>query len=120
MKKSSFLFSVIVMALTANVWASSDDQRIIDAAQKHPITIAEALQTADETAVMLTGTIQRQVKDEHYELKDATGSIAVEIDKKLASAAQLKQGTVVKVLGEVDTHRYKPTDIDVVKVEFVK
>lgn len=121
MKKSSLIFSALVMILSSNVWAGSEDeQRIIEAAQKHPVTVAEALKSADETAVMLTGTIQRQIEDEHYALKDATGTINVEIDKKLASAAQLKQGVTVKVFGEVDTHRYKPTDIDVVKVEFLK
>lgn len=119
MKKSSIAFSIIVMTLTANVWAGSDHQRIIDAAQKRAITIAEALQTADETPVMLTGIIQRKVTDERYELKDATGTIQVEIDKKLASATQLKQGTSVKVFGEIDTHRYKLTDIDAVKVEIL-
>ncbi len=121
MKKFPLIFSTILMACTANVWASDhDDQKIMDAAAKHPVTVAQAKKAADETAVSVTGTIVREVKHEHYELKDASGTIMVEIDENLATAAQLKAGTKVRVLGEVDTHKHKPTDIDAVKVEFVK
>ena len=38
---------------------------------------------------------------------------------RLASPAQLKPGTKVRVYGEVDTHRAKPTDIDAVKVDIL-
>ncbi|OTG89509.1 NirD/YgiW/YdeI family stress tolerance protein [Acinetobacter sp. ANC 3832] len=121
MKKYPLVLSAILMASTVHVWAGhDDDQRIIDAAAKHQVTVAQAKKSLDETAVSVTGTIVRQIKHEHYELKDATGTIPVEIDEKLATAAQLKAGTKVKVIGEVDTHKYKPTDIDAVKVEFVK
>ncbi|OTG79609.1 NirD/YgiW/YdeI family stress tolerance protein [Acinetobacter sp. ANC 4648] len=121
MKKSPLILSSILLAVTANVWAGhDDDQRIMAAAAKHPVTVAQAKKLGDETAVSVTGTIVRQVKHEHYELKDASGTIVVDIDEKLATAAQLKAGTKVKILGEVDTHKHRPTDIDAVKVEFIK
>lgn len=121
MKKSPFILSAILLALTANVWAGDDDDhKIIIAAEKHKVTVAQAKKLADETAISVIGTIVRQTKHEHYDLKDTSGTINVEIDEKLATANQLKVGTKVKVMGEVDTHRYKPTDIDVVKVEIMR
>ena len=46
--------------------------------------------------------------------------MTIEVDDELATAEQLKVGTEVKVVGEIDTHRYKPTDIEVVKIEMIK
>ena len=120
MKKSPFLLTVIVLGLTANVWAGKSDQKVISEAIKNQVTVAQASKAADATAVNITGTIVRHIKDDKFELKDHTGSIPVEIDDDLATAQQLKVGTKIKILGEVDTHRYKPTDIEVVKVEFLK
>lgn len=33
---------------------------------------------------------------------------------------QLKVGDKVSVIGEIDTHRIKPTDIDVIRIERIK
>lgn len=120
MKKTPILLTAILMALTANVWAGDSDRKIIDRAAKNTVTVSQANTLPDETAVNLTGTIVRHVQDEHFEFKDDTGSIHVEIDDKLASVNQLKAGTKIKLYGEVDTHREKPTDIDVVKIEILK
>lgn len=120
MKAQAILFlSSVLTIFSSPVWAGdAEDQRIISAAK--PVTVAVALKAAKDTPVQLTGTIVVQVKHEHYQLKDQTGVINVEIDDDLASAAQLKNGTKVRVIGEVDTHRYKAKDIDVVKVDILK
>ena len=120
MKKTPIIVTAILMALTANVWAGSSDQNVIDQAAKNSVTVAQATNLADETAVNLTGTIIRHIQEDHFELKDETGSIHVEVDDKLASINQLKAGTKVKVYGEVDTHREKATDIEVYKIEILK
>ena len=120
MKKTPIIVTAILMALTANVWAGSSDRKVIDQAAKNSVTVAQATTLADETAVNLTGTIIRHIQEDHFELKDATGSIHVEVDDKLASISQLKAGTKVKVYGEVDTHREKATDIEVYKIEILK
>ncbi|SPL71847.1 NirD/YgiW/YdeI family stress tolerance protein [Acinetobacter stercoris] len=120
MKIRSILFAVgICSVFSMSTWAKEDHQIIAEAENNH-ITIAEAKKTVDETAVTLTGDIVRQTKKEHYELKDTTGSIIVEIDDDLATPAQLKPGTQIRVIGEVDSHRHRPTDIDVVKLEFIR
>ena len=120
MKKTPMIVTAILMALTANVWAGSSDQKIIDQAAKNSVTVAQATNLADETAVNLTGTIIRHIQEDHFEFKDETGSIHVEVDDKLASINQLKAGTKVKIYGEVDTHREKATDIEVYKIEILK
>jgi uncharacterized protein (TIGR00156 family) len=50
---------------------------------KNNITIVQALRANDETAVTLQGHIVGQIKHEHYELKDTTGSMAIEVDDDL-------------------------------------
>lgn len=120
MKKTPIIVTVVLMALTANVWAGSSDQKVINQATKKSVTVAQATNLADETAVNLTGIIIRHIQGDHFELKDATGSIHVEVDDKLASIDQLKAGTKVKIYGEVDTHREKATDIEVYKIEILK
>ena len=119
MKKSPLLLSILLLGLTAHVWAGKDDHIIIQEGAQNPLTVAQALKAKDETAITLTGQIVRQSKAEHYELKDQTGTINIEVDDDVANANLLKVGTQVKVIGEVDTHRYKPTDIDVVNVEIL-
>ena len=120
MRKTPLLLSVIVFMLTPHVWAEQDDYGFFEEAAKNNITIVQALRANDETAVTLQGHIVGQIKHEHYELKDTTGSMTIEVDDDLATADQLKVGTEVKVVGEIDTHRYKPTDIEVVKIEIIK
>ena len=75
---------------------------------------------ADETGVTLTGTIVKHIAGDHYELKDKTGSIVIDVDDDLANGWQLKVGDKVRIVGEVDTHRIKPTEIEVLQIERVK
>lgn len=120
MKKTPFILTALLLGLTSNVWAAKSDQTIIAEASKNKISVAEAMKAADATPVNVTGVIVRHIKDDHFELKDNTGSIHVEIDEELATVQQLKAGTQIKIYGEVDTHREKPTDIEALKIELLK
>ena len=118
--KAALIVGSLMTVFSASTFASdAEDQHIIAAAGKNVVTIAHASKLADETAVSVTGSIVREVKHEHYELKDKSGTIIVDIDRDLATPAQLKPGTKVRVYGEVDTHRVKATDIDAVKVDIL-
>ena len=118
--KTAVMMGSLMAVFSVSAFADdAEDLRIIAAAGKNAVTVAQAAKSADETAVSVTGTIVREVKHEHYILKDKSGTITVDIDHKLASPAQLKPGTKVRVYGEVDTHRAKPTDIDAVKVDIL-
>lgn len=119
MKKSPFITSIILSLMMASAFAK-DDQLIVAEAEKNIFTIAQAAKAADETGVTVTGIISRHLQGEDYELKDATGTIKMEVDSDLATAQQLAVGTKVTVVAEVDTHRIKPTDLDVVYIQILK
>ena len=118
MKKIALL-AVIAgsLATSLSAWAGKDDHVIIQEAVNNHVQVAQAIKLADETAVTLTGTLVKQIDAEKFELKDATGTILLEIDDDISRATPIKVGDKVKVVGEVDTHSYKPTDIEVVLLE---
>ncbi|MOA37811.1 Bacterial OB fold (BOF) protein [compost metagenome] len=75
---------------------------------------------ADDTPVVLEGTVSKRIRGEHYEFKDATGSIRVEIDDEdWPSGAQVSDSTKVRLVGEVDNDR-DGREIDVDRVELVQ
>ncbi|MCU1204732.1 stress-induced protein YgiW [Stenotrophomonas maltophilia] len=83
-------------------------------------TVAEARAQRDDQPVVLRGTLVARIGHQRYRFKDATGEIDVEIDDKdLPSHQAVSPTTVVELHGEVDTHRFKPTDIDVEYVAVV-
>lgn len=96
------------------------DPAILNQAAKNVVTVSKAKTLADETGVTLTGTIVKHIAGDHYEFKDKTGSIIIEVDDDLAKGWELKAGDKVRIVGEVDTHRMKLTDIEVLQIERVK
>jgi len=83
-------------------------------------TVTEARSQRDDQPVVLRGTLIAKEGHERYRFKDATGEIEVEIDDDdLPHHAPISADTVVELRGEVDTHRFKPTDIDVDHVRVV-
>jgi uncharacterized protein (TIGR00156 family) len=97
-------------------WAGKSDQVIMTEAAQNMVTVAEAKQLPDETAVTLSGVIVRKTHKDHFELKDNSGKIGIEVNSDLWSPIGLKAGDKVKVIGEVDTHTGQATDIDVVQI----
>ncbi|MBJ9958206.1 NirD/YgiW/YdeI family stress tolerance protein [Acinetobacter courvalinii] len=118
MKKFIASYGIVILAgLSTTSWAGKDDHVIVQEAAKNVVTVSQVAKLADETGITLTGQITKQLKGDHYEFKDKSGTIGVEIDDDIWRQAQLKVGDHVRLVGEVDTHRYKPTDIEVVKIE---
>lgn len=108
---------VIVTGLSSLAWAGKDDHVLLQEAAKNVVTVSQVAKLADETGVTLTGQISKHLQSDHYEFKDSSGSISVEIDDDIWRQAGLIVGDHVRLVGEVDTHRYKPTDIEVIKIE---
>ncbi|WP_436899085.1 NirD/YgiW/YdeI family stress tolerance protein [Acinetobacter gyllenbergii] len=108
---------VVVTGLSSLAWAGKDDHVLLQEAAKNVVTVSQVAKLADETGVTLTGQISKNLQSDHYEFKDSSGSISVEIDDDIWRQAGLKVGDHVRLVGEVDTHRYKPTDIEVIKIE---
>lgn len=75
-------------------------------------TIAEALQMKDDAPVVINGQIEKSLGGEKYLLKDATGSITIEIDDDDWRGLDVTPQDVVTVKGEVDKDMFN-TEIDV-------
>ncbi|MCH7392110.1 NirD/YgiW/YdeI family stress tolerance protein [Acinetobacter dispersus] len=108
---------VVLTGLSALTWAGKDDHVIVQEAAKNVVTVSQVAKLKDETGVTLTGQITKHLQSDHYEFKDQSGTIGIEIDDDIWRQAGLKVGDHVRLVGEVDTHRYKPTDIEVIKIE---
>ncbi|MCU4582639.1 NirD/YgiW/YdeI family stress tolerance protein [Acinetobacter gyllenbergii] len=108
---------VVFTSLSTLTWAGKDDHVLLQEAAKNVVSVSQVAKLADETGITLTGQISKHLQSDHYEFKDSSGSIGVEIDDDLWRQAGLKVGDHVRLVGEVDTHRYKPTDIEVIKIE---
>ncbi|TCB47644.1 NirD/YgiW/YdeI family stress tolerance protein [Acinetobacter sp. ANC 4779] len=93
---------------------------LVKEASKNVVTVAKAKTLTDETGVTLKGTIVQHISGDDFEFKDSTGSIVIDVDDDLWKPMQLKAGDKVSIIGEIDTHRIKPTDIDVIQIERMK
>lgn len=96
-----------------------------DAAKPAPATQVTTVKNAkaahDDTPAVLEGTIVKRLRGEHYEFKDATGTIEVEIDNDdWPAGTSVTENTKVRLTGEVDHHNQKATDIDVDRVEILQ
>lgn len=109
------LLSVGVLMGAANAYADDDYHVNHQAHAGYQVaqvtTVAAAQKAYDDAPVRLQGTITRQVSYEHYELKDSTGSIIIDIDDDHGLATQLV-GKTVTIMGELDKE-YNHTKIDV-------
>lgn len=83
-------------------------------------TVVQARQQPDDHAVLLRGHLVAKVGDERYRFKDATGEIQVEIDDEDMPGDAIGAATPVELLGRVDTHRFKATDIEVKRVQILR
>lgn len=82
-------------------------------------TVKAALEAADDTPVVLQGTIVKRIKGDIYEFRDATGSMKVEIDDEDFPPMEINDKTRVKLTGEVDRDLVG-REIDVEFVEVIK
>lgn len=113
------LFSTITLA--AGYTGPGSDAAKPAAAAAQITTVKQAQSAADDTPVVLEGVITKRINGEHYEFKDATGSIQVEIDHDdWPAGTSVSENTKVRLTGEVDHHKQKPTDIDVDRVEVLQ
>ena len=81
--------------------------------EKTITTVTDAKTLRDDTKVTLEGNIVKHLGGKQYLFKDATGEIEVEIGRKDWRGVQVGPEDTVIIFGEVDHHRYRPTDIDV-------
>lgn len=84
-----------------------------------PVTIAQALELKDDTAVIINGQIEKSLGDEKYLFKDSTGSVTIEIDDEDWRGLTVTPEDTITIYGEVDKELFK-TEIDVDHVTLKK
>lgn len=84
--------------------------------------VADILQNPkDDADVTVQGHLLRKVGDEEYVFSDGTGEIIVEIDDDDFPQGQpVDDKTRVELVGEVDTNKRRPPEIDVDRVRVLK
>lgn len=79
-------------------------------------TVAEALKMRDDSPVVLTGQIEKNLGNEKYQFKDATGTVVVDIDNEDWRGVDVTPANTITIRGEVDKDMFT-TEIDVDSVE---
>lgn len=112
-------FSSLAMAAGFNGGGSQQYYSGFNGGNQAISTVAQAKQMPDDSWVTLQGNIIKQIGKEDYVFKDNTGEINVEIDDRDWRGITVSPQDTVIITGEVDTHRFKATDIDVKNIQIV-
>lgn len=83
-------------------------------------TVSQVKEMRDESKVIMQGHIESHLGGEYYLFKDQSGSIKVEIDDDVWKGVNVTPQDKVEISGEIDTHIYKPTDIEVETIKIIK
>ena len=115
MRKVTLLTAAVLLSGISAVQAA-----FVGSETVNPVTVAEAAKMPDESRVTLQGYIVSHLGGEDYTFNDECGSIKLEIDEKVWQGLDVSPQDKVEVRGEVDTHKYKPTDIEVETIRLIK
>ena len=66
------------------------------------VTVEITRKMPDDAKVTLEGNLVKQISEEHYLFKDATGEIEVEIDDEDFRGATVTPKNKIRIIGEVD------------------
>ena len=79
-------------------------------------TVSKAIKIPDSSYVILQGNIEKQLGDDKYLFKDATGTITVDIDKEKWEGQVITPKDKTEISGELDKKfNYIKLDVDKVK-----
>ena len=83
--------------------------------------VSDILQNpVDDEDVTLQGHLLRKLSDEKYVFSDGTAEIVAEIDDDDFPREPIDEKTKVELVGEVDTSRRRPPEIDVDSLRIVQ
>ena len=104
MKKIKVLLSAVLLAMV--VFAVNAQQ---GGGFRGPgpdvITVAEARTLRDDTPVILRGYIERFLGNNRYLFTDDTGSITIEIERRVWGMLSVDENDLVEIIGEIDRDR---------------
>lgn len=115
-----FLYPLLLVVLPVTTLANDALAGYSNPSQHVQVTtVALARLHQDGHRVVLRGTLLHALGKERYRFGDASASIDVEIDDDDLPHGVVGTGVMVELHGEIDTHRYKPTDVDVSHVRII-
>lgn len=102
--------------------AAPSGRVVVTAIAPHISTVEQALTAWDESIVVIEGQIVNKIRHEHYTFRDDAGkSIEIELDDKYLPPGQvIDETTRVRLTGEVDQNSFRPSEIDVKRIEIIK
>jgi len=68
-------------------------------------TVAQARTMRDDSPVILRGKIERSLGNEKYSFSDDTGTIIIDIDRRVWGTLTVDQNDTVEISGEIDRER---------------
>ena len=78
-----------------------------------PITVKQALDSWDDTKVVLRGHIVNSLGHEKYTFTDGTAEVIIEIDDEDWAGRNVTAEDTIEIFGEVDKDMFRATEIDV-------
>lgn len=76
------------------------------------VSVADALKKSDDSRVILQGYIIKQLDDKHYEFKDDSGVITVEIKPTRWQNQTITPKDKIEIIGEIDKD-WTSTEVEV-------
>ena len=111
MKKKGLFFAIVLFSLAvlnAQQGGFSGAQGDSQGGFRGPSnvsTVAEALSFRDDTPVILRGNILRALGNERYLFSDSTGTITIEIERRVWGSVSVDENDLVEISGEIDRDR---------------
>ncbi len=115
----ALLSAVALSSLAFTAYADSERGGFRGPDNYKVVTVAEALQLADDTDVKVEGYLVRSLGDEKYEFQDDTGTMIVEIDDDDWDGVEVTPDVRVRIHGEIDKDRRK-TELDADGIRFAE
>lgn len=108
------LFSLLMfLAAAVPAYAAFDGPGALRPVQN----ATEAKNAAEDSPVVLEGNIIRQIRDERYIFRDASGEIVVEIDDDIIGNRTVTPRHKVRLAGKVEKEKNGPVmDVDVLEI----
>jgi uncharacterized protein (TIGR00156 family) len=111
-----FLAFLIIVLAVGGATLSAQDGYGYRGPSANAVTVEVARGMMDDYPVTLQGKIERFLGDEKYLFADDTGSIIVEIDRRLWRGLSVDQNDIVEITGEVDKG-FTRTEIEVSSIK---
>lgn len=105
---------VVSLTLSASAFAGFQG----NPADTPKMTVAQALKLKQDNAPLrLSGKIVRQLDDDEFLFRDASGEIRVDIDESVWQGVNVNPNDTVTLFGKLDYDRMEANSVEVFRVE---